>query len=80
MEIIDVANTVYIPITIGLVALAKLLFPSIKKFAPGIALLIGIFLSLLKGISVDAFIQGIVIGLSASGLYSGGKHTLTLGK
>lgn len=76
--IVSPAILVLVPIIVGLVALAKLYISS--RFAPLIALALGIIGAFLingtSGVGVTV-ISGIVIGLSASGLYSGTKATLT---
>jgi uncharacterized membrane protein YgaE (UPF0421/DUF939 family) len=65
-------------ITIALVEVAKLLGLK-SKYAPIVAILIGIGTSFLGSlqIGIDLIIPGIVIGLTACGLYSGTKATLS---
>lgn len=66
-----------IPVTIGIVQVLKLLIPD-SKYAPVVALAIGIGLMALTGIAWQAFIvQGLIVGLAASGLYSGTKSVLS---
>ena len=62
---------VYIPVVIGLIAVAKQTgLPT--RFAPLAALVLGIALTALTGTSWQAdILQGIITGLSAAGLYSG---------
>lgn len=50
-----------------------------SKYAPMVSLVVGIvivFVSSSLQFSSDVLINGIVVGLSASGLYSGGKATI----
>lgn len=69
----ELNDTLIIPILVGLVEIAKKVGLS-GKYSSILSLLLGIGLSLLlKGLSLEAGIQGLVFGLSASGLYSGGK-------
>lgn len=46
-----------------------------KKFLPFVSIILGIGVSFLfaKGFSMENGLQGLLIGLSASGLWSGGK-------
>lgn len=63
-----------IPMTLGLVAVAKTYMNS--RYAPLASLAIGIGLVALTGIAWQAVIvQGILVGLAASGLWSGAKTT-----
>lgn len=66
-----------IPIALGLVAVAKQVgLPS--KYAPVASILIGTGLVALTGVEWQTMIaQGIIVGLSASGLWSGGKALIT---
>lgn len=68
----------FVAITVGLVEVIKRVFPLIEKYAPLFSLIIGILLMLTNGFNVQNVVQGIVVGLSASGLYSGGKSMLKL--
>lgn len=66
-----------IPVVVGLVQVVKLLgVPS--KFAPAFSLLFGVLALSLTGIPWQAVVvQGVIAGLAASGLWSGGKSTLS---
>ena len=65
-----------VPIIVGLVQVVKGVgIPS--KYAPLVSIAFGIGLVALTGVVWQAFVvQGIIAGLAASGLYSGGKATL----
>ena len=65
-----------IPLVVGLVQVAKgLKIPA--KLAPLVSIAFGIGILAISGIAWQAFvIQGLIVGLSASGLYSGGKKVL----
>jgi len=62
-----------IPLVVGLVQIGKGLdVPS--KYAPIVSIAFGIALMGLTGVAWQAFVvQGLIVGLAASGLYSGGK-------
>jgi hypothetical protein len=62
-----------IPVVVGLVAVVKSVgLPS--RFAPVASIAVGIGLLSLTGLAWQAFVvQGIIVGLAASGLWSGGK-------
>lgn len=66
-----------IPIVIGVVSLIKS-FGMDSKWAGLLSLVMGLFLSFLAGGSnmLDVVLQGLVVGLSASGLYSSTKSTV----
>lgn len=65
-----------IPLIVGLVQVLKgVNLPT--KLAPVASILLGIGILAISGIVWQAFvIQGIIVGLSASGLYSGSKKVL----
>jgi len=64
-----------VALIIALTELAKRLgFP--PKFAPFISMAIGVGFAMLTIVSVDSAIQGIIMGLMASGLWDVGKTTL----
>lgn len=79
VDINDFVGLGSIPIIVALVELIKQMFPSLdKRFWPGIAIAWGLLINLaLAYILVTdyriAVVMGIIAGLSASGLYSGGK-------
>lgn len=62
-----------VPVVVGLVSTLKGAgLPT--KYAPATSLVIGIALVSLTGVIWQAFVvQGIIVGLAASGLYSGAK-------
>lgn len=69
-----------VPIIVGLVAAIRK--TGLKsKFAPAISIVLGIALNVIIGAYlgndlVPLFVQGIIAGLSASGLWSGTKATV----
>lgn len=66
-----------VPVIIAVVELIKQYgLPS--KYAPLLALLLGLAVSFFSAqtVSIEAGLEGLVLGLSASGLYSGGKVML----
>lgn len=68
-----------IPVVLGLVAIAKNFVDS--KFAPITSLAIGILVAFVAPASTVplTILQGVLIGLAASGLYSGAKASMTIG-
>lgn len=66
-----------VPVIVALVSAIKMAgLPS--KFAPLLSIAFGVASGLLiGGVTVDAGVVGLLFGLSASGLYSGGKAMLT---
>lgn len=72
MEIYDIS---IVPVIIGLVQLFKM--AGLKtKYAPFAAILLGLLFGVFyfNNSIKDGILLGLVFGLSASGLYSGGKH------
>jgi len=69
---------IVIAITVALTELAKKTLGVTSRYTPLIALLIGIALTSLSfgGFDTEVLLNGIVAGLSASGLYSGGKTAI----
>lgn len=64
-----------IPILIGILEVFKKLGLPVK-YVPVLSLLLGVLASVsVSGLAVENFIQGLVYGLSACGLYSGAKST-----
>ena len=64
-----------IPILIGILEVFKKLGLPVK-YVPVLSLLLGVLASVsVSGLVVENFIQGLVYGLSACGLYSGTKST-----
>ena len=69
-------DTAAIPILLALVEAAKR-FGIPAKYAPIVSIIGGIAYGLFTGgLTVEAGLSGLVIGLSASGLYSGGKSVV----
>lgn len=79
---LNVTFALLVGVTMGLTEVIKRLakklgFDSSSEVAPLVALMLGVGLSMgAAGMTFPAFLQGLVIGLSASGLYSGGKTVL----
>jgi hypothetical protein len=73
MEFLTPQVLALVPIVIGLVAVIKKVGLN-TRYLPVVALILGMLGVVgLEGISATALIGGIVVGLSASGLYSGTK-------
>ena len=74
MEIVSLA----IAMTVGLTEAIKRTNILSDRYTALVSLFIGILVSLLanKGISFEIVFSGIIVGLSASGLWSGVKHTM----
>ncbi len=65
-----------IPVVLGVVSAVKKVGLS-TKWAPLFSIFIGLVLSYFVGGSpIEIILQGLIVGLSASGLYSGTKTTL----
>ena len=64
-------------VAIGVVVeIIKRAFKMPTRFAPLLALILGIVAySSLNGWDTEVVFQGVIVGLTASGLYSGGKAT-----
>lgn len=71
MQPLDLAT---IPGVLAIVEMIKK-FGLPSDYAPIAALVIGVLLNILvkQSFGVDALVQGLLLGLSASGLWSGGK-------
>lgn len=67
-----------IPLVMGLLELAKISFKLNTRFAPVVALVLSVGLSVLimKQPLTDEIVMGIMYGLSACGLYSGTKAVI----
>lgn len=76
-----------VSITMGITQVYKMLLPDsdermvyrfFKKTVPFMALMVGVTLSFLSdgGLSYQALESGLVVGLTAAGVYSGGKTIL----
>lgn len=71
------AAVALIPVTTGLIEVVKRLGMD-SKYAPVLSIVAAILLMLLTTVAWQAAIaQGIIVGLAASGLYSGGAKTGT---
>lgn len=79
MFAVSPAVIVAAPIVLGLVQVLKVSgLPS--RFAPVASIAIGVSILLLGGLTLQvAIVQGIIAGLVASGLFSGGKSLLSTG-
>lgn len=63
-----------VPVIIGLVQLVKKATGLVERLAPVVSLIFGILIALIVGGTWQVIVmQGIIAGLMASGLYSGGK-------
>ena len=66
-----------VPMILALVEIVKRLkipYVSESDYAPAVSLVIGIGLSVLfGGVNTQTLVQGLLLGLSASGLWSGAK-------
>lgn len=68
------APLVTIPVVVALVATTRQAVGLPTRLLPACAIAFGVVLSLLAvGWTGEAALQGLVVGLSASGLYAGGK-------
>ena len=73
VELVGQYSLILIPITLGVTEIAKRFLPDafITKGTPLISLVIGIISSvLIAGMNRQSILVGIIIGLSASGLWS----------
>lgn len=73
MKLVNSYVVILIPMTLGITQMVKRALPSaiLSKISPIISLLVGVLSSLLVvGLTKQAAIIGIIIGLSASGLWS----------
>ena len=74
---ISSAFVVFVPIVIGLVEVLKRVVGINTRLVPLVALLFGAGLALGSGgLSFESLLQGVVVGLTAAGLYSSAKTTL----
>jgi len=72
----EITDAVIIPLILGIVEITKS-FGLPAKYASILSVLLGVVLILLaEDISRASILQGILYGLSASGLYSGSKSLL----
>lgn len=73
MDLVSSYAVIVIPIITGLIAVVKKALPETiqQKFLPLISIILGIAASfLVAGVSRDSSVMGIIMGLSASGLWS----------
>jgi hypothetical protein len=76
MEIVNASFLALIPVVVGLVHVVRKVGLS-TKYAPVVSLAFGVVCAyLVGGSATTVIISGIVVGLSASGLYSGTKTTV----
>lgn len=77
MEIVSATFLALIPVVIGVTEVVKRMGLA-KKFVPLASLLLGVLGSwLLGGEWTEIILAGVIVGLSASGLYSGTKTTVS---
>lgn len=77
-ENIELTFGVLVAVNLGLVEVIKKLLPEVlHRYTPLISLAVGMCLALSIHLSKESLIMGIIMGLSASGLYSGAKHSLS---
>lgn len=63
-----------VAIVVAMTELVKVVFNLNRRFAPLVSLTFGLILALgAEGLTYQAAVKGIIYGLTASGLYSGGK-------
>lgn len=81
MEFELIGGVAAVPVIIALVAVIKAIFPINTKYAPVVAIALGLVASF--GLeffghleAYNAVVMGIVAGLTAVGLYSGTKNTI----
>lgn len=73
-------QTVLVALIIGLVEVVKRAGLIGTQYAPLLALVIGVGLSLTSGLTVDNAIAGIIAALISSGLYDVGKKGIGVAK
>ena len=72
---------ILVPVVVGLVEIVKSFLGLNTRYAPLFAILFGLAGTLglpYPGIDFSAVLQGVVVGLTASGIYSATKTTLEL--
>lgn len=74
----ELVNLSIVPIVVGLLEVLKKAIKVDNRFLPAISLLVGIAinLSVIGGVSVQSVLGGIILGLSASGLYDAGRSVV----
>ena len=78
MEVAEVtiAGVSAVPLVLALVELAKRNLPYVNEYAEFVSLLFGVVIVVAaQGVSQESVMAGLVVGLAASGIWSGGKHT-----
>jgi hypothetical protein len=79
LSTISASAVAIVPIIIALVQGVKMAWSGADRFAPLIALLFGMLISIFAdhetGDWTNSILSGVIYGLSASGLYSGVKST-----
>ena len=74
MQALDLLSVPAILALVEIVKRLKIPYVSESDYAPAVSLAIGVGLSVLfGGVSVQNLVQGLLLGLSASGLWSGTK-------
>jgi len=77
---LSVTFLVLVPVVVGFVEVLKRALKLSTRFAPLVSLLSGVVAVYLASdfvISGAIILQGVVLGLTACGLYAGGKKTFT---
>lgn len=77
---LSVAFLVLVPVVVGFVEVVKRTFKLPTRFAPAVSLVSGILAVYLASdfvLTGAIALQGVVLGLTASGLYAGTKKTFT---
>lgn len=72
-------TAIAIALVTGIVQVIKMALPLPKRIVPALSLVIGIVYGIIFRGNIDlinSIYLGIIIGLSASGLYSGGKTSI----
>lgn len=76
IQIVSASFLALIPVVIGVVAVVRKVGLA-RRYAPLASIVIGILgCSLLGGSWTEVILAGVIVGLSASGLYSGTKTTV----
>lgn len=75
---LSASSLALVPVVVGLVAVAKIYIDS--RYAPLLSLVLGVAGAFLfpAATAGNTILVGLLIGLTASGLYSGAKATLAL--
>lgn len=69
-------KAIIIPMILALTEIVKR-FGISSKYAPLVSIVLGVGISFLTSVSINSALEGVVFGLSASGLWSGGKTIIS---